>query len=559
MALGDQWLKELQKHDNQVEKSQLLQNLNLEAIAFLDESAPPLILPERCDTSYWNIVDAKSPAVDSEFLATENAAVLVRDGLTLQKLIGLKKVYFAPSVRMTPQKLALLANNEWEINFGLDVYSLGLWQSKLFRVPGFDKGFSNLNINKHKIFRLSSAAYEYAGANEIQELAIVLASLVQLIEDYKGHFSLNEVMQLVSFELAIGSNTFVSTTKVQALRLLLARWMQENSLEDHPPPPIFCAPSLRHLAAREPWNNIMRLTSMNMAAMMGGAQGIVNLPFDVYSTQRSKSLDGDQLARNTELILKKESFIPTVHDPSLGSYSLDKVVLQLCSQTWKFFQEIQRKEGLRHSLTSGWLQNLVKFENDQQLKNLQNGQIKMIGVNRQALFRSLSTEYPLAAANTVCDIETYWSNYVDCNQEPKLCDVEKLVPVQLSRFYEKWQFAADGLRAQNSQLSVIPVIVENGQEDSPKLHTVKEILSAAGLEQKIYREAVSESPVQILVSSDPDGEFAQKFIQTLRENIPHSLCLWAGEKQFPAYDGYVGGGAKAIELYERIFKRLGEI
>lgn len=554
MSFEDQWLKEIQSLEKQISKPPFLQNLSLESIAFYDENAPPRILPPVESGAYWNIVESQPTSLTDEFLQSQNAALLLRDSYpSLKDLVGVRKIYCSPTVGLTPQKQALLDMDSFEMNLGLDVYSLGLWQSKLFRTPSVDK---KLSLNRHRIFRLSSMSYEMAGANEIQELAVLLSSLVQLVEDYKGDFSTNEMLELVSLELSIQANTLVSCTKIQALRLLLVRLILEEWKIEDSIPPIFCTPSLRHLGTREPWTNIMRLTAMNMAARMGGASGMINFAFDLYS--KNDHSDENRISRNLDLILQNESYIGKIQDPNLGSYSLDLVTTRLCELAWELYLEIRHKEGLLNALTSGWLQSLIKVENQKQVDRLFKGQMRMIGVNKHALNRSLSKDDPLVRQEETIDIETWWTQYANTNSERKLCDVQKLTPIQLSSFFEKWQFQSDKIREKDSSGAVVFLVIEPGQEESSKIQSVKEVLAAAALEVKTCREDLIKAPVHVLVSSDPNGEFAQKMLKWHREANPKGLFLWAGEKTFEGFDGIISLNENPMGLYEKIFKVLGE-
>ena len=51
----------------------------------------------------------------------------------------------------------------------------------------------------------------------------------------------------------------------------------------------------------------------------------------------------------------------------------------------------------------------------------------------------------------------------------KLCDVKKLVPVQISRSFEDWQFRADVIRKKDPDKTRLRVWVEPGLENSQQV------------------------------------------------------------------------------------------
>ena len=118
----------------------------------------------------------------------------------------------------------------------------------------------------------------------------------------------------------------------------------------------------------------------------------------------------------------------------------------------------------------------------------------MTGVNEFVLLRSLSAEHPLVEQKETRDIESWWSEWVFREDNEKLCDVKKLVPVQISRSFEDWQFRADVIRKKDPDKTRLRVWVEPGLENSPRWKKLVELLCLGGLEVGFFPRSTLSSP-----------------------------------------------------------------
>ena len=103
--------------------------------------------------------------------------------------------------------------------------------------------------------------------------------------------------------------------------------------------------------------NLLRGTTKTMSAVLGGADVIEVLPFDTSSCASDDF--SRHLARNTQIILKKESYFDRVVDPGAGSYYLETLTDELAREAWGFFQKIEEKGGYLKALETGFVQGEV--------------------------------------------------------------------------------------------------------------------------------------------------------------------------------------------------------
>ena len=134
------------------------------------------------------------------------------------------------------------------------------------------------------------------------------------------HFAILEGQKkenITHFNFKIGSNFFLEIAKIKAFRIA---WKNLTSND----PFIFCESSLRNKESEFEYNNILRTTTECMSAIFGGANGILLHSFSNKNTDFS-----DRIARNQHIILRKESYLDKVTDPTEGSYYIDYLVSEL--------------------------------------------------------------------------------------------------------------------------------------------------------------------------------------------------------------------------------------
>ena len=66
-----------------------------------------------------------------------------------------------------------------------------------------------------------------------------------------------------------------------------------------------------------------------------------------------------RIARNTQLILAKESHIDFVADPAAGSGSVEALTAALCEAAWDEFRLIEAEGGILDSLVAGKIQSRI--------------------------------------------------------------------------------------------------------------------------------------------------------------------------------------------------------
>ena len=193
-----------------------------------------------------------------------------------------------------------------------------------------------------------------AGGSPGQELAFALGAGVAWLRALEAAgVALDEARGWVAFRLAADAEEFVSLPKFRALRLMWARIEEACGLE--PRPILIQAESAwRMMTARDPYVNVMRATMAAIAAGLGGADSVSILPHTL-ALGLPDSL-ARRLARNSQLILLRESHLGFVADPAAGAGAFETLTLSLAENGWTRFQTIEAAGGLPAALASGAFQ-----------------------------------------------------------------------------------------------------------------------------------------------------------------------------------------------------------
>ena len=163
---------------------------------------------------------------------------------------------------------------------------------------------------------IDGCIYHNAGANIVQQLAYSLAHG----REYLHHFG-DVSSPPVSVKFGMGSEYFFEIAKLRAFRILWETLAGASSTS--PECHILATPGLRNKTLYDYNCNMLRTTGECMAAILGGADTVVNLPYDTLFHEPNDF--GERMALNQLLILKEEARFGDVSNPADGSYFLESL------------------------------------------------------------------------------------------------------------------------------------------------------------------------------------------------------------------------------------------
>ena len=233
--------------------------------------------------------------------------------------------------------------------------------------------------NFKNILSIDGTLYQNAGANMVQQIAYCLAHANEYLNHFTSdcHSKRSDESLAVTFKLSIGSNYFFEIAKIRSLRKLYAILAKEYgvSTDCH----IITTPSKRNKTLYDYNVNLLRTTTENMSAILGGADSVCSLAYD--SIYHKSNEFGERIARNQLLILKQESYFKASNNPANGSYYIESLTNQLSEKALNLFKNMETNGGFLKQLKEGIIQRKIKesAEKEQQLFDI--GEITLIGTN----------------------------------------------------------------------------------------------------------------------------------------------------------------------------------
>ena len=226
----------------------------------------------------------------------------------------------------------------------------GLWPS--LELLGQFVGANIGAYTKARLVLADGAPYHEAGASKAQELAIMLATAVEYLRvlSFDG-VTADDLFPVLTVGLTGDSDLFLTTAKVRAARMLLARVAQTCGARDGiaSSVDVWVRLSQRMPAGADPHTGTLRGTMAALGAVLGGADSLTVEPVEAGS-------DARRLVLRTGAIMAAESGLADVADPVSGSAHVRALTDALAAKAWEEFQQIERDGGMARALLAGSVQ-----------------------------------------------------------------------------------------------------------------------------------------------------------------------------------------------------------
>lgn len=203
---------------------------------------------------------------------------------------------------------------------------------------------------KAQLFLASGVVVHEAGGGAACEVAFAAASALAYAKAMvRAGMAMDQAFSRITLGLAAEADYFLTIARLRAARLVWARLTGACGLDL--PARIEARSSRRMLTRRDPWTNMLRLTSAGFGAAVGGADAVVLGAFtDAIGLPSALAR---RQSRNTQLVLMEEAHIGRVADPAAGSGYVEALTDQIARAAWSAFQVIEGMGGVVSALTAG--------------------------------------------------------------------------------------------------------------------------------------------------------------------------------------------------------------
>jgi methylmalonyl-CoA mutase len=243
--------------------------------------------------------------------------------------------------------------------------------------------YTSRNMPKFNSISISGYHIQEAGATVDLELAYTIADGIEYVRaGVAAGLDVDKFAPRLSFFWNAGMNFFMEVAKQRAGRLLWAALMKKNfspksdkslALRAH------TQTSGWSLTAQDPYNNIVRTMIEAMAATQGHTQSLHTNSFDealALPTDHSA-----RIARNTQILLQKESGTTRIIDPWGGSAFVERLTHDLAARALAHIEEVESLGGMAAAIEKGIPKLRIEEAAARTQARIDSGEQVMVGVN----------------------------------------------------------------------------------------------------------------------------------------------------------------------------------
>jgi methylmalonyl-CoA mutase N-terminal domain/subunit len=222
-----------------------------------------------------------------------------------------------------------------------------------------------------------------AGSTAVQEVAFTLADGIAYVQaGLDAGLEVDAFAPRLSFFFNAHNNLLEEVAKFRAARRIWARIMKErfgakkqNSLLLR----FHTQTAGSTLTAQQPENNIVRVTTQALAAVLGGTQSL-----HTNSLDEALGLPSDHASRialRTQQLILEESGVADSIDPLGGSYLIESLTDQIEERATRMIIDIDEMGGMIRAIEEGFPQREIERAAYEYQLSLERAEQKVVGVN----------------------------------------------------------------------------------------------------------------------------------------------------------------------------------
>ncbi|HEY7298889.1 MAG TPA: methylmalonyl-CoA mutase [Xanthobacteraceae bacterium] len=242
--------------------------------------------------------------------------------------------------------------------------------------------FTAEHMPKFNSISVSGYHMQEAGATVDLELAYTLADGVEYIRaGIVAGLAVDRFAPRLSFFWNAGMNFFMEVAKQRAARMLWAKLVKafEPKSERSLALRAHTQTSGWSLASTDVFNNVVRTCVEAMAATQGGTQSLHTNALD-----EALALPSDQsarIARNTQIVLQRESGTMRIIDPWGGSFYVERLTYELAKRAFGHIREVEDIGGMARAIEAGLPKQRIEEAAAGTQARIDQGRQPVIGVN----------------------------------------------------------------------------------------------------------------------------------------------------------------------------------
>ena len=243
--------------------------------------------------------------------------------------------------------------------------------------------FGTNELPRWNTISISGYHIREAGSTAIQELAFTIADGMAYVEHaIERGLRVDDFAPRLSFFFNSHSDFFEEIAKFRAARRIWFKLMSERYRAENERSAwmrFHTQTAGVSLTPQQPLNNLTRVATQALAAVLGGTQ---SLHTDAYDEALAvPTAEAALLALRQQQILAEETGVANTIDPLGGSWFVEALTNETEREVWRYLDEIDRRGGMVAAIGEGYPQHEVADAAYRFQRELDAGERRIVGVN----------------------------------------------------------------------------------------------------------------------------------------------------------------------------------
>ncbi len=244
--------------------------------------------------------------------------------------------------------------------------------------------FGTRELPRWNTVSISGYHIREAGATAVQELAFTIADGMAYVEAALARgLAIDDFAPRLSFFFNSHSDFFEEIAKFRASRRIWWRLMTERygARNERSTWMRFHTQTAGvSLTPQQPLNNLTRVATQALAAVLGGTQ---SLHTDAYDEALAVPTEAAALlALRQQQVIAEESGVANTVDPLGGSWFVEALTNETEGAVWRYLDEIDARGGMVAAVEAGYPQREIADAAYRYQRELEAGERIVVGVNR---------------------------------------------------------------------------------------------------------------------------------------------------------------------------------
>jgi methylmalonyl-CoA mutase N-terminal domain/subunit len=244
--------------------------------------------------------------------------------------------------------------------------------------------FGTRELPRWNTVSISGYHIREAGSTAVQELAFTIADGMAYVEASMARgLRVDEFAPRLSFFFNSHSDFFEEVAKFRASRRIWWKLMSERYRAENERSTwmrFHTQTAGVSLTPQQPLNNLTRVATQALAAILGGTQ---SLHTDAYDEALAvPTAAAALLALRQQQVLAEETGVASTVDPLGGSWFVEALTNRVERDVWRYLDEIDRRGGMVAAIAEGYPQREIADAAYRFQRELDDGERVIVGVNR---------------------------------------------------------------------------------------------------------------------------------------------------------------------------------